>query len=310
MLYLPLGAEHPPKRFPYLTVGIICLNLAVQIYLFFVDDERYCFIINFFGWDITNPFPFYIITSQFLHADWWHCLSNMVFLWTFGAYLESVLSPKQFLFYYFGSAMAGGVLSSAVGLIFQPGFGAPAIGASDAISGLMGVWMVRCYYNKVKLGVSLYDLFGWIPKRLKINPWILIGYYFCRDLHGGLTNLVHPHSHISYWAHIGGLIFGVVMAWRRREHWKAQVEHCRVRARYWLDQNIGFGQIRRDLNTVISREPSDAWALVDLARVETHFERTPRGQDSIVAPSWLFGSRAKETGPPMCLRSFSASIWK
>ena len=280
MIFLPLGAEQKPKRTPYLTLAIIGLNLLVYLYLNSLDHEELHATILFFGYCPVNPFFFHIITSQFMQVDWDHLLGNMIFLWTFGAYLETVVSQKRFLFYYLGAGVAGSLVSSLLDLIFLPEIiGRPAIGASGAISGLMGAWIVRCYYNKVKLGVSLFDIFGWLPKRLKISPWILIGYYFGRDIYGGLCNLDNPNCYIGYWDHVGGLLFGVAMTWHLREHWQAQLDHCRVRARYWLGQGIGFNQVRQDLQKVITRDPKDAWALLDLARVESRDARGRKGQE-------------------------------
>ena len=148
-----------------------------------------------------------LITYQFLHGDWLHVLSNMLFLWIFGDNIEDALGHVKFVVFY----LVCGIAAAFAHAIFNAGSFGPLVGASGAVSGLMGAYIVLYPHARV------YVLFRIIiPFPLPLPAvWMLAAWFGTQ-----LFNLaLSPDAPVAWWAHIGGMAVGaaLVVPFRRRE---------------------------------------------------------------------------------------------
>jgi membrane associated rhomboid family serine protease len=160
--------------------------------------------------------PWQLISSQFLHGDLMHLLGNMAFLFLFGFTLEAVLKARWYLLFYLTSGVAAGVLHC----LPEQNSWVPVIGASGAVSGLMGTYLALYGLRKIRFFYSLFFVFGEVkaPAIFIFPLWLgkeLYGYFYSDD-------------NIAYWAHIGGLLMGVALMYLSRplyRDFKASQQH-------------------------------------------------------------------------------------
>jgi len=182
-------------RWPIFTI----LLIAVNIFVFFYTFPNLEFCSDFFGFrsnDFLNGKFYTVFTSMFLHADIFHLLGNMWFLWVFGDNLEAKLGNIKFLLFY----LFCGVISALVYSLTAFGSVEPVIGASGAISGVLGGYLVVFPRNKIKTVVPLIIWFlASIPATVFIAIWFILQF-----LSMGSNDM------IAYWGHIGGFLAGVL----------------------------------------------------------------------------------------------------
>lgn len=151
-----------------------------------------------------------LITSQFLHAGWAHILGNMLFLWIFGDNIEDILGSFGYLLFY----LVGGVVAGLTQVFFlSPYLGGgtvPNIGASGAIAGVLGAYVVL--YPTARVSVIFPILIFWLFP-FDLPAFVLIGWWFIQQLFYGFLTLSPSLADggIAFWAHVGGFVAGVVM---------------------------------------------------------------------------------------------------
>lgn len=160
--------------------------------------------------DVLHPdravILFTIISSLFLHAGWLHILGNMVFLWVFGDNVEDRLGHVGYLIFYL---LAGIAATLTQGLI-DPSSIVPVLGASGAIAGVLGAYLVFFPGARVTAFIPFI-----IPIPLYLPAFILIGIWFAQNLVSGvatITNTGTPDATVAFFAHIGGFVFGMLVA--------------------------------------------------------------------------------------------------
>ncbi|GMU32576.1 MAG: rhomboid family intramembrane serine protease [Planctomycetia bacterium] len=141
-----------------------------------------------------------IFTCMFLHGGWMHLLGNMLYLWIFGNNIEHRLGPALFLFFYLGTGLVGNLAHT-----FFEGSWMPLVGASGAISGVMGAYIVLYWHVRILAVVPL----GWYWFTVRLPAWMFLGIYI-------VVQNLYPASFgqsdgVAYWAHIGGFAAGVAM---------------------------------------------------------------------------------------------------
>ncbi|MDQ2985432.1 MAG: rhomboid family intramembrane serine protease [Armatimonadota bacterium] len=201
---IPLRDERRRGPFPLVTVTLI--GLLVVIYLWDRDwsvlGQRYVFadlavrpvnVIGALTGGIREPL-LTLFTSIFLHANLMHLLSNVLFLWVFGPRVESAYGPMKFAFYY----ILWGVLASAVQIIVTPDSGIPMVGASGAIAGVMGSYLLL--YPAAVID-TIVPPFFWII--LDMPAWLLLGFWF-------LFQIFFAQPGVANWAHVGGFLVGML----------------------------------------------------------------------------------------------------
>jgi membrane associated rhomboid family serine protease len=210
---LPIGDQNEPGHgLAFITLALITINVAVFIFLQQAGTE----IAFTYGWsaiplEITkgvdlppapgpDPIQLTLLSSMFMHAGWLHLGGNMLFLWVFGDNVEHRAGPVLFLIAY----LAMGVVGSLAQILSSPSSPIPTLGASGAISGVLGAYIVLFPTNRVT--VLVFRFFIQVPALVAIGIWIVF------QLISGLgATVVSDESGggVAYLAHIGGFAAGV-----------------------------------------------------------------------------------------------------
>ncbi len=143
------------------------------------------------------------ITSMFLHGGWLHLIGNMWFLWLFGNNVEDSMGHVRYLVFY----LLSGVAAAAAQTVVNPNSAIPMVGASGAISGVMGAYVVL--YPRVK--VHMLVVLGFFITRIAVPAFLMLGYWFLLQLLGGLPTLGDETGGVAFWAHAGGFLAGVLL---------------------------------------------------------------------------------------------------
>lgn len=146
-----------------------------------------------------------MVTSMFLHGGWMHLLGNMLFLWVFGGAVEDALGHLQYLIFYF----ICGIGSALAHTIFNWGSKVPTVGASGAISGVMGAFIVLFPAARVATLIPALFLFFTV----RIPAFLMLGYWFFLQIFSGLASLGvgGQQGGVAWWAHVGGFLLGALI---------------------------------------------------------------------------------------------------
>ena len=161
-----------------------------------------------------------VLTSMFLHGSWMHLLGNMWFLWLFGNNIEDSMTRPRFLAFYLLSGLGAALAQVAS----DPSSEIPMVGASGAISGVMGAYLVLFPRVRVFTLVPL----GFILTTLALPAWVMLIYWAFLQFAGGVTSVVGEQGGgVAFWAHLGGFIAGVVLikVFERRDRVAAHESH-------------------------------------------------------------------------------------
>ncbi len=155
-----------------------------------------------------HAIPWYesAFTSMFMHAGWEHILGNLLFLWIFGNNVEDALGHTRFLLFYVAAGLAADFVQTVVTLHWSGVAGAsvPNIGASGAISGVLGAYLILLPRARVL------TLIGWFP--IRIRAFWFLGIWFVFQVLSGGQAISHPErgGGVAFFAHVGGFLFGVL----------------------------------------------------------------------------------------------------
>lgn len=220
---VPLRDDNPVQITPYVTYALIAVNILIFIYeltlagpqldgffhLFAVVPRELTASFNGIPVNQPVPEPLTLITSQFLHASFMHVGFNMLFLWIFGNNIEEELGSVKFLIFY----LICGVLAALTQWFFSANSGIPSLGASGAIAGVMGAYILKFPNARI---VTLVPL-GFFLTTFRIPAVFFLGFWFLQQAFNGVTMLEAPANvgmesgGVAYWAHAGGFVFGAVL---------------------------------------------------------------------------------------------------
>ncbi len=144
-----------------------------------------------------------VITSMFLHGSWMHLLGNMWFLWLFGNNIEDAMTRPRFLLFYLLCGLAAALLQ----VFAQPNSAIPMVGASGAISGVMGAYLVLFPRVRVFTLITLPLFFTTVA----LPAWVMLLYWMGLQFFGGLASIGAEGGGVAFWAHVGGFVAGVVL---------------------------------------------------------------------------------------------------
>jgi membrane associated rhomboid family serine protease len=146
----------------------------------------------------------HLVTSMFLHGSWMHLLGNMWFLWLFGNNIEDSMTRPRFVVFYLGCGLAAAMAQ----VMAEPGSGVPMVGASGAISGVMGAYLVLFPRVRVFTMVPL----GFFLHQMALPAWAMLLYWAFLQFAGGVMSLASEQAGgVAFWAHLGGFAAGVVL---------------------------------------------------------------------------------------------------
>ncbi len=213
---IPIRDTVPSRTFPIVTIGLIVINSLVFLYEVSLGRGLSEFVMNFglvpvkffhnseMGFQPVSRFlPFF--TSMFLHGGWLHVIGNMWFLWIFGDNVEDRMGHIRYFFFYLLCGLAAG----AVHLFTNSSSGIPTVGASGAIAGVMGAYLILYPRARVwtLIPIFIFIQFVEIPAFIFLGYWILIQF-----LIGSFSLASGPaRGGVAWWAHIGGFAAGAIM---------------------------------------------------------------------------------------------------
>lgn len=212
----PIGDENAGTVIkPYVNWTLIAICVGVFIYEFVLPPRQLNDLFFSFGVipaDIVQLQNLYtLFTSMFLHGGFWHLAGNMLFLFVFGDNIEDAMGHVSYLLFYLLSGLAAAGLQIAL----DPTSTIPMIGASGAISGVMGAYLVLFPHGRIRAIV----VFGVIGQVILVPAWIMIGLWFLLQLFSGFMSLgVGGNAGgVAFWAHVGGFIAGAVLVFLFRD---------------------------------------------------------------------------------------------
>ena len=251
----PYHDENQTQRAPYVTYTLIALNVLAWLFVqgagsavplatsvcnlglipaeltlalppgtaFRMDRELVCVLDQ--GRQFSN-----VLSSMFLHGSWMHLLGNMWFLWLFGNNIEDAMTRPRFVAFY----LLTGLGAALAQVVAEPASAIPMVGASGAISGVMGAYLVL--YPRVRV-FTLVPL-GFFITSMALPAWVMLFYWAFLQLAGGVTSVFSPSTGgVAFWAHVGGFISGVVWVkvFERRDRVRQHKEH------HWSPSRVGWG---------------------------------------------------------------------
>lgn len=208
---LPLKDENPSPVRPLVNYSIIIVNFAV-FFLEVSDAEIMSALIYDYGFipsllleePLTNVHR--LITSMFIHGGWIHMLGNMLYLFIFGDNTEAAFGHLNYAFFYLIAGISANMIHMTVSQLIGMPMDIPAVGASGAISGVLGAYFL--FYPRARV-ITL--IFTWYLATLRpITAKYFLGFWFILQLIPGL--LLGGSTGIAYWAHIGGFVVGIILA--------------------------------------------------------------------------------------------------
>ncbi len=211
-----------------MTIGIVVINVLVFLYQLSAGQEgfrRFVMQMGFIPYEVTHfvnlrpgsAIPLYLtpFTAMFVHGGILHLFGNMLYLWIFGDNIEDVLGHLRFLLFYLGC----GIIAAAVQVFFEPNSQLPMIGASGAVAGVLGAFLI-CFPT-----ARVYTLvFPFFFRALRIPALFFLGLWFLIQLSNALGSST---GGIAWFAHIGGFIAGVVLI---RKYRRGRTRFTKIRA--------------------------------------------------------------------------------
>jgi membrane associated rhomboid family serine protease len=243
----PYRDENETQRTSFFTWGIIALNVVAWIFVqgagsTFALAKSVCEL-GLIPGELTLSLPpgtsfpmgeglacatdpgrqtFHILSSMFLHGSWMHILGNMWFLWIFGNNIEDSMGHLRFLAFY----LVCGLAAALAQVLAAPDSSLPMVGASGAISGVMGAYLIL--FPRVRVYALIF--LGIFFTSVGMPAWVMLGYWFLIQLISGAVSIGAEGGGVAFWAHAGGFLAGVVLIKfftrsdyleaHRRHHWR------------------------------------------------------------------------------------------
>jgi membrane associated rhomboid family serine protease len=214
---LPISDENPPSRTPVVTIALIVVNTIVWLFelghgvtlstldygaipSFLLHGARDGILhlpeIGRVGLHQEVPWPWTVLTSMFMHGSWLHIIGNMWFLWIFGDNVEDAMGPVKYLIFY----LLCGLAAAAAQVLSSPASTVPMVGASGAIAGVLGAYLMLYPHARVR---CLWILFILITT-VYVPAWLLLGVWF-------VSQFWMPGQGVAWMAHVGGFVTGFAL---------------------------------------------------------------------------------------------------
>jgi membrane associated rhomboid family serine protease len=212
---IPLRDVIPSRTTPLVTVGLILANAAVFVYELTLGERELSRFVDAYGLVPASASPLTALTSMFIHGGLLHFGGNMLYLWIFGDNVEDRMGHDRFLVFY----LACGATASALQMLASPQSRVPMVGASGAIAGVLGAYLVMFPRSRVLTFVPLAFFF----RIVEVPALVLLGLWFVLQLLLGLSALSATAADdlggVAFWAHAGGFVAGMALVplFKRRE---------------------------------------------------------------------------------------------
>ena len=219
---IPLKDNVPTRSFPVVTVGLIAVNVLVWIWEWKTGVDKEVVHYGYYPCTLAGPcepqlvppdhLSWYdgLFTSMFMHGSWFHIGGKMLFLWIFGNNVEDSLGRVRFFLWYLAAGLAASFAQTFVTLQFSDPAGSsiPNIGASGAIAGVLGAYLVLLPDASVLTLFFFVFIFFW----RQIPAFLFLGIWFLFQLWEGGFSVLHPEAGggVAFFAHVGGFVFGAL----------------------------------------------------------------------------------------------------
>lgn len=219
-MIFPIGDEQVRGGYkPVVSYMLIVINILVflfQVTLPSLQQQELVYTYGVIPKEIAAGHDFYsLLTNMFLHGGWMHLIGNMLFLWVFADNIEAVIGKIPFILFYFG----GGITASAAHIVFNLHSSIPAIGASGAISAVLGAYLVMFPASKVKVYVLILFRSYYMPALFFLGIWGI------QQFINGFISIVPSSAYtssVAWWAHIGGFVFGLIAGFVIRRRYESR----------------------------------------------------------------------------------------
>jgi membrane associated rhomboid family serine protease len=214
---IPLRDVIPSRTTPWITFLLIILNALVYLYQFLMPEEQVQRFIYFYGLVPAQFSWLNVFTSMFIHGGLLHLGGNLLSLWIFGDNVEDRMGHARFLLFYLLAGGVGGWLQS----LSTPDSFVPMVGASGAIAGVMGAYLVLFPRSRILVLIFLFIFIDVI----EIPSIFFLGFWFVMQLLSGVGQLASmAGANVGFWAHIGGFLTGLggVFLFRKRERQRVE----------------------------------------------------------------------------------------
>ena len=214
---IPLHDDNPTKITPVLTIGFIVTCVLVFFYQVSLPGQPgQLFVLQYgaipavvFGHAALPPelagLPAVasLVSSMFLHGGWMHLIGNMLYLWIFGNNIEDVMGHRRFIFFY----LICGILAALSHALIDTSSQVPMVGASGAISGVLGAYVLLFPRAQVMVFIPL----GFFMRLMYIPAGFVLGFWFLLQLLSGSANLGQGGGGVAWFAHVGGFVAGMAL---------------------------------------------------------------------------------------------------
>ncbi|NWG15437.1 MAG: rhomboid family intramembrane serine protease [Chloroflexi bacterium] len=211
---IPIKTLQPVRSKAYVTYGLIAVNSLVFLWLLTQSQQQLgqtFYALSAVPCEISRNF-FSVETlldmfrSMFLHGSWMHLVGNMTYLWIFGRNAEDYFGHRRFLALYIGA----GFLATLTEIMVNAGLCVPMVGASGAIAGVLGSYLLLYPGSRVRIMIIFFRFF---PRFYNIPALVVLGFWFIIQLFNGITSLGASTlgGGVAFFAHIGGFVAGLVI---------------------------------------------------------------------------------------------------
>jgi len=217
---IPIKDENPTRHAPILTVSILCANVGVFLYavsLGHTGFEAFTMQFGLIPFEVTHftdaisptPVPLYLtlVTSMFMHGGWMHLGGNMLYLWIFGNNVEDVFGHFWFLAFY----LLCGMLATLGHVSASPDSVIPLVGASGAISGVLGAYLIAFPRTRVLVLIPIF-----LFQLVRIPAAVVLGLWFIIQLFNASTESGGAGGGVAWYAHVVGFVVGYLLMYRRK----------------------------------------------------------------------------------------------
>ena len=201
-MFFPIGDDQVHNGYtPYFAYGFIALNVLIFLYQASLGAEFGPFVYEYgcIPAEIEAGEDYHtLLTSTFLHGGWMHLIGNMLYMWIFADNIEASVGSPWFVVFY----LAGGLVAGGAHIYFNSGSEIPAVGASGALSAVMGAYIIMFPKSTIR---GYFFVF-----RVAVPAFLFLGFWFFQQSQAGISSIGDTSGGIAWWAHIGGFVFVVV----------------------------------------------------------------------------------------------------
>ncbi len=215
----PYKDDNPTRTVPFVTMAIIALNILVFMFQLTAQSDSKTVLFafgaiphNLISHDSIQPIPAWmtLFTSMFMHGGFFHIFGNMLYLWIFGNNIEDVLGHGKFVIFY----LFCGIIAALSHTITNPSSTIPMVGASGAVSGVLGAYLILYPHARIHTIIFL----GFFVQTVRIPALIVIGFWAIIQVVNGLVASGVNQGGVAWFAHVGGFLSGlfIILLWRKR----------------------------------------------------------------------------------------------